>query len=547
MALRFAPAAFGVTFSRPRARLAALAILPALLLAAFSSASAQSSTTTVTAGASFGFVGGTASATFNGGPNGCADSSGEYGVLVLYVPGNSCLTELFEANTVSCQNYDSFVAPGTYQVTAEYTGYTGTDCSVPGSTASANATVPQGTSATAAQTPSGSIQSGQVLSLPIVVTGQQDNPYAPDPTGTVTLYYGAQASGSQQLSPENMMDQTSTATLTAPTKGVPPGQYQVLAKYGGDSNYLASTSSPVTVTIEAAQLSTSTALSVSPNPLVAGETTTLGIFVTRTGNVPPTGTVTILANGAKVDTATVTNGTATVAAPTTGLPPGTYSVIALYGGDQFNLPSTSSPVEVTLVATSPTTTTVTVTPNSLVEGQTTQITATVTQQIGNVAPTGTVALTANGSPLATLPLKNGVATLAASTSGIAPGTYNVIGKYSGNSTAQPSSSAGTTVTILKPATVNVTASPNPVTQGNVTTLIAGVLDGNGNPVTSGTVNFSYSGNALGSATIGSGATAQLPIATNGFAPGTYLISATYTGSQTIPPATGTVSLVVNAP
>ncbi len=547
MALGLTRIAFGVTRSRPRARLATLAILPAFLLAAFSAALAQSSTTTVSGTAIFGFITGTATVTVDTGPNDCEPTQNN-GILLLQFPGGTCQTSF--GLSVSCQNQNNFVAPGVQQVTGSYTGYGGTDkngaqCAVPGSTASINVTVPQGATTTSVQSPSGPIQSGQTVSLPITVVGPQDNSYAPGPTGIATLYYGGQALASQQVQATGGVA-TSTATLTASTKGVPPGQYQAVVKYSGDAVYLPSTSSPVTVTIEASQLSTTTALSVSPNPLVAGETTTLNITVTPTGNVPPTGTVTILANGAKVDTATLTNGAATIAAPTTGLPPGTYSVIALYGGDQFNLPSTSSPVAVSIVATSPTTTTVTVTPNSLVEGQTTQITATVKQQIGNLVPTGTVALTANGAPIATLPLKNGTATLAASTAGIAPGGYNVVAKYSGSSTSQPSTSPAVNVQILKPATVNVTASPNPVVQGNISTLTATVLDGNGNPVTTGTVNFSYSGNALGSATLGTGGTAQLPIATNGFAPGTYLITATYTGSPTIPPASGTVNLVVTS-
>lgn len=545
MAPRITQTVFGIW--RPRAHAAVLVILPAILLTfAGSHALAQSSTTTVSATGDFGFVNGTASYTVNPGPNDCESTEGDGPFILLQIPGGSCVSHF--SSSVSCQNQDNFVAPGTYQATGSYSGYSGTDnngndCTVPGSGATINVTVPQGVTTTSTQTPSGPVQSGQILSLPIVVAGTQDNSYAPGPTGSATLYYGSEALTSQQVQTTGGVA-TSTATLTAPTKGVPPGQYQLQVSYAGDAVYLASTSPIFTITIEAAQLSTSTALSVSPNPIVTGETATLGITVTKTGNVAPTGTVTILVNGAKVDTAAVTNGTATLAAPTTGLTPGNYSVIALYGGDQFNLPSTSSPIEVSIVATSPTTTTVTVTPSSLVEGQTTQITATVTQQIGNGVPTGTVALTANGAPVATLPLTNGTATLAASTAGITPGTYTVVGKYSGSATAEPSTSTGVTVQILKPAVITVSASPNPVTQGSITTLTATVVDGNGNPVTSGTVNFSYANDALGSATLGTGGTAQLPIATNGFAPGTYLVSATYTGSSTIPPATGTVGLVV---
>jgi hypothetical protein len=43
----------------------------------------------------------------------------------------------------------------------------------------------------------------------------------------------------------------------------------------------------------------------------------------------------------------------------------------------------------------------------------------------------------------------------------------------------------------------------------------------------------------------SNGTAQLPIETTSFAKGTYTITATFSGSGSVPAATGTVSLVVD--
>jgi hypothetical protein len=84
-----------------------------------------------------------------------------------------------------------------------------------------------------------------------------------------------------------------------------------------------------------------------------------------------------------------------------------------------------------------------------------------------------------------------------------------------------------------------------VKQGSITTLTTAVTAANNSPVTTGTVTFSYAGETLGSASLGSNGTAQLPIATSSFTPGTYGLQATYSGSGSVPAATGTLSLVVN--
>ena len=178
----------------------------------------------------------------------------------------------------------------------------------------------------------------------------------------------------------------------------------------------------------------------------------------------------------------------------------------------------------------------------MTQGQTAQLTATITPQIGNVAPTGSVNISANGETLASLPLKNGTASIQVSSASYPAGTYSVVANYLGNPTDEPSQSPTQSVTILRATSVVVTASPNPVTKGNVTTLTATVTSGSGQPVTSGTVAFSYSGNALGSATLNSSGVAQLPISTSGLTTGSYVIQAAFSGTSNSPAAAGMVTL-----
>jgi hypothetical protein len=142
-------------------------------------------------------------------------------------------------------------------------------------------------------------------------------------------------------------------------------------------------------------------------------------------------------------------------------------------------------------------------------------------------------------------LSDGSAALQYSSKGLANGSYSVVAKYSGSATDLASTSTASTLTIAPGSVLTLTASPNPVAKGSITTLTATVKTGTGSPITSGTVTFSYGGSSLGSATLTTSGTAQLPIETTGFAAGTYTIQATYPGAGSVPSASGTVNLTVN--
>jgi hypothetical protein len=165
--------------------------------------------------------------------------------------------------------------------------------------------------------------------------------------------------------------------------------------------------------------------------------------------------------------------------------------------------------------------------------------------IASVVPNGTVTVTANGVAVADLTLKNGTASEELSTAGVPSGTYSIVGKYSGNSQASASTSSTATLVVSAASTVSLTASPNPVVKGSVTTLTATVKNSSGAPVTSGTVTFSYAGSTLGTTNVGSNGQASLPIGTNSFAVGSYTITASFSGSGNVPAATGAVTLAVN--
>jgi hypothetical protein len=533
---------------------------PAVLIAIFcllcgsSAVSQTASTVSINANASFGIIDVDAGASY---PNGCIVGQDESWGMNIELPMSQC-SVLFD-NGLECDTYSGdgsasyFVLPGSYTVTATWSGYYGSDgsgnaCSIASASASQTVVVPFGVTTTTVQGSPQPVQAGQPLSLIVTVSTNDSfevNGYLTLPGGQANLVYGAQTVASALVEYDNNQDYSySTATITVPTKGFPPGTYKASVNYSGDPAYTASSSGPFDIVIEAAQQSTNTTLTAAPTPLVAGQNIAIGVAVTPTGNVPPTGTVTLLAGSATLGTIKLANGSGAVIVPA-NVPAGTYSLVAVYGGDQFNLPSTSAAVQVQVVAESPTTTALAASPNPVVEGQSVALTATVTPQDGNGTPTGTITLTANGQPLGKLALSHSAATLNASTAGLVPGTYSVVANYSGDSKDESSASTPLSVVLTAASKLMLAAAPNPVAKGSITTLTATVTNGQGAPVTSGTITFSYSGGTLGTAQLNSSGVAQLPLGTSAFAQGTYTMQASYPGSPSVPAASGSVSLVVN--
>ena len=533
-------------------QIALLLLLPSLVCACASHAMGQlTGTVSVGGEGNYGYVYGSATASYTGDCTGTDDDGPYYGEVTVEVGDeyyNSILWIPYTGgNSVSTGGQAS---PGDYSVTGYYSGFTGMDsngngCSVSGDTEYADAEVPYYPTATTVSLTTSSFQEGAPVTIPVAVA---NNDGAPGVTGTATLYYGSAALASATIT-DSYNSQTGVdmgvGTITASSKGVPPGNYSVYVSYSGDVNCAPSNSSPFTITVLPSQQATSATLSVSPNPVLVNETVGVIVSITPTGNVTPTGTINLLVAGKSVATLPLTTGNGGAASLffPADLPAGTYSVQALYSGDKFNLPSTSNEVSVIVDSTTTTTTDLSVSPASVTEGQAALISVRVFTVIGNGVPTGTVTISANGETLAALRLTEAYASLNASTAGYTPGTYSVVASYSGDATDTASHSSTQTVTILQATTVTVTASPNPVTQGTVTTLTATVKNGS-SPVASGSVSFSEGGNSLGSASLSSSGVAQLPISTSALAAGTYTIEASFAGNSNDPAASGTVSLTV---
>jgi hypothetical protein len=150
------------------------------------------------------------------------------------------------------------------------------------------------------------------------------------PTGIVTFLDGANTLGPGTLS-------AGVATFATPSLTV--GSHSITASYGGNAAFAISASAAITQVVN--RISSTAAVSTSPNPSVVGLPVTFTATVTGTGGTP-TGTVTFLEGATSLGTGTLNAGVATFT--TSSLPAGPQSIMASYGGDAIFNVSTSPAV-----------------------------------------------------------------------------------------------------------------------------------------------------------------------------------------------------------
>lgn len=289
-----------------------------------------------------------------------------------------------------------------------------------GGTETAAATISVGASVITVGASPTTIVTGSAVTLTATVTGTTSG----TPTGKVTFMDGNLVIGSA------LLNGSGVAVLTAPTKGVPAGTYNVTATYAGSASYAPSTSSPVAVTILAQKASSSVVLAASPMPVKAGETLTL----TATVYGGSSGSVTFYSGNLRLGTAALTTNPVTLSLQTAGVPAGTYPIFAVYSGDALALPSTSNSIKETVITSNTPTVTLAASPNPVTPPAQVTLICTVNGVSGQPAPTGTVYFYLGSTYLGADSLNgNGVASFSTSTSGDPAGTYAVSATYLGDS------------------------------------------------------------------------------------------------------------------
>jgi arabinan endo-1,5-alpha-L-arabinosidase len=207
---------------------------------------------------------------------------------------------------------------------------------------------------------------------------------------------------------------------------------------------------------------TTTALGASPNPATAGAAVALTATVAGTSGMP-TGTVSFLSGTALLGTCTL-NSSGICSYSTSALAVGTYSITATYMGDASNAASTSSAAALTVQAASTASATTTLLTGSNVsplQGIPITLYATPSAGAGTTLTAGTVAFTEGSSTLFTAPLdSSGRATL--NTAKLAPGAHSIVATYSGAANYNSSASTALAVTVAAPTGTTYT-NPLPMT------------------------------------------------------------------------------------
>jgi LPXTG-site transpeptidase (sortase) family protein len=361
-----------------------------------------------------------------------------------------CGAQALVAGTATC--LVTYAGTGSHSITAVYGG----DANFTTSTsAPLTQTVNAGNTGTALTSSVNPSVVGQNVTYTATVTASP--PGAGTPTGTVDFQDGGVSiagCGAQAL-----VAGTATCTLTYAVAG----SHTITAIYSGDTNFSTSTSAPLTQTI--GKDPTTTSLSSSVNPSVAGQTVTFTATVTANppGAGTPTGTVDFQDGGVNIAGCvgvTMVGATASCVDPGAG----THTITAIYSGDANFLSSTSAPL-IQTVNQDPTTTSLGSSANPSVSGQTVTFTAIVTPNPpGSGTPTGTVTFRDGGANIAGCVGRPLVGATATCSDTFVGGSHSITATFSGDPDFLTSTSGSVTELILPglPNTSGPQAGPDAV-------------------------------------------------------------------------------------
>ncbi len=277
---------------------------------------------------------------------------------------------------------------------------------------------------------------------------------------------------------------------------------------------------------------TTTALTLSPNPVVPGAQVALQATVSP---ATATGSVRFYQNSLLLGSVPLVNSVAafTWTAPIDGN--SSYAMRAVYGGDANDNLSMSAALTETLgQGTTPTTISLTANPSPSVLGGSVTLSVTVSP----AAATGSVAFYRNGVTLGTATVVGGQAQLSLAT--LPLGANYLMARYGGDLTYAGSlTGVVTQIVVATPTGIALTSSTNPSTAGQPLTLTAAIT-----PATAtGTVQFLDGATALGTAAI-NGGSATLSLST--LSVGAHSITAVYSGDANNPGgASAALAQIVN--
>ncbi|MGW9122585.1 Ig-like domain repeat protein, partial [Streptomyces sp. NPDC055663] len=417
-----------------------------------------------------------------------------------------------------------------YTISAAYSG----DGDVAASSGAIGQAVgPAGTTTSAAGSPASSVV-GEPVTITATVT-----PVAPGshtPTGTVTFDFG---DGTAPLTAPLV---GGAATVASPYTAATGRPYVVTAEYGGSTQY---TGSLGTATQTVGQAGTTTTVSPTPDPSLAGQpvTATATVAPAGPGAGTPTGTVTFdFGDGSPPVPAPLGGGTATAEHTYDGQAVGGWTIDAAYSGDGDFAASAGTATQT--VRRAMTALTVASSAGPSVAGQPVTFIATAAALApGDGTPTGTVTFDfGDGTGPVTAPLigRAAAATHTYTDAEVSGTPYSVTAAYGGDTGFRPSNGA-LTQTVARAGTVTaVTTAPDPSVAGgpvSVTAAVTPVAPGAGSPT--GTVTFDF-GDGTPAVTVpmadGTAVSTHAYLETGG---SPYTVTAAYDGDTDFAPSSGT--------
>ncbi len=382
--------------------------------------------------------------------------------------------------------------------------------------------------------------SGTTTTLTATLTYTLTNNTAP--SGSVSFFEDGAQIGSGTLS-------GAVATLTSTTLSSAAG-HTFYAVYAADANYLTSTSPTITTAASSAGTAMSyPTLTVSPDPPVSGNTTTLMATVIGSfGSGLPAGTVTFYEDGTSIGSSPLINQGSTLngfmvatlnSTTITGTAAhnfsATYAGSTVYAGSNSNTVATNASGSLQASGL-----TLALSPNPPVAGSTATLTG-VIATTGTVAPTGTITLyyddPPGGLPLNVVTVTGKTVTLSSGNGSLFLGNlYNAV--YSGDSNYAGSTSQNLTPQASQVSTTLTAAvASTSVAAGGTDVLTATIAPASTlSTAPTGTMTFSSAQGTLCSGTVTSttfSCTATLTTT------GTQTITASYTGDTNYLASTST--------
>lgn len=411
---------------------------------------------------------------------------------------------------------------GMHTITAVYGG----DTNFTGSQGSTGQTVNQIETATSVASSVNPSVFGQNVTFTATVTFGAA-PFIP--TGSVTFFDGGSPIGSGPINAQGV------ATFSTSTLNV--AAHTITASYSGDTNFAASTSAPLSQTVNRAATSTSVISSVNPSVVGQDVTFTVTVAAVAPGTGTPTGIVSFLDGATPIGSGTLNaQGQATLT--TASLTVGSHNITAIYGGDtNFTGSQGSTSQTVNTIATS---TNVASSVNPSTVQQTVTFTATVSFSTTALIPTGTVTFFDGANQIGSSSINSqGVATF--STSALNVGNHAITATYSGDANFATSNSQALTQVVNRAATTTtIVSSANPSAFGQNVSFTATINHSTNGPTPTGTVLFFDGQTQIGSAQVNQ--QGQAVFSTTTLGAGTHAITAAFGGDANY---TGSTSQPVN--